>query len=419
MQTSSPDPVIPWLILGGGLHGVHMAVMLMEGLGVSASDLLIVDPEKKLLSQWKRRTGRTGMKHLRSPSVHHLDERPWSLRDFGRKETNFSHPRFIPPYNRPSLDLFNAHCDDLVEKYGLEARHLVAKALRINIETDRIRLETSVGENIDSERIVLALGMEMPLLYPAWLLEDRMGVSHVFQKEPFNVSSFQNSDSIVVGGGISAVQTALRLASDSRPVRLISRKGIRIHQFDSDPGWIGPKYMEGFEKTRCYSNRRKIIREARHRGSIPSDVHRDLIWAERQGRIQIIEKDVIAAQQDAGEWVLQLADGEVVCGDEIILATGFVDKRPGGNLIDELISRYDLPCAPCGFPVVDQALRWHSRIHVMGPLAELELGPVSRNIVGARRAVERIIEGQQEGLKIDESRSADGSVTSEPIFSLV
>ena len=60
-------------------------------------------------------------------------------------------------------------------------------------------------------------------------------------------------------------------------------------------------------------------------------------------------------------------------------------------LIDQLIESAQLACADCGYPIVDAALRWHSRVFVSGALAELELGPSSRNIAGARRAAERII----------------------------
>ena len=50
-----------------------------------------------------------------------------------------------------------------------------------------------------------------------------------------------------------------------------------------------------------------------------------------------------------------------------------------------------LPCARCGYPIVDPSLRWHPGVYVSGPLAELELGPVARNIAGARRAGDRIV----------------------------
>jgi len=55
-----------------------------------------------------------------------------------------------------------------------------------------------------------------------------------------------------------------------------------------------------------------------------------------------------------------------------------------------MIGELGLPCAPCGFPRVDGRLHWRHGIHVTGPLAELVVGPVSRNIIGARLASERL-----------------------------
>ena len=75
----------------------------------------------------------------------------------------------------------------------------------------------------------------------------------------------------------------------------------------------------------------------------------------------------------------------------MLLATGFEQGSPGGALLDKLIETHALPCTDCGFPVTDAHLRWHPRVFVSGPLAELEISPVSRNIVGARRAAERIV----------------------------
>lgn len=80
-----------------------------------------------------------------------------------------------------------------------------------------------------------------------------------------------------------------------------------------------------------------------------------------------------------------------VSADRILLATGFETKRPGGLLVDRLIEDAALPCAACGYPLVDEHLRWHPRVLTTGPLAELELGPAARNIAGARRAADRIL----------------------------
>ena len=83
-------------------------------------------------------------------------------------------------------------------------------------------------------------------------------------------------------------------------------------------------------------------------------------------------------------------EGDALEVDRVLLATGYSRERPGGALVDDLVASAGLRCAPCGYPMVDRALRWHRRIHVSGPLAELELGPVARNIAGARRAGDRI-----------------------------
>ena len=82
--------------------------------------------------------------------------------------------------------------------------------------------------------------------------------------------------------------------------------------------------------------------------------------------------------------------GRSIVVDRVLLATGFPSRRPGEGWLDEAIEAHGLPCAECGYPIVDRGLRWHPRVLVTGALAELEIGPVSRNLSGAMRAGERI-----------------------------
>ncbi len=88
---------------------------------------------------------------------------------------------------------------------------------------------------------------------------------------------------------------------------------------------------------------------------------------------------------DDGEMPLALLNSDLV-----VLATGFDRSRPGGEWLDRAIGQFALPCHECGYPIVDANLRWHPGLHVTGPLAELELGPVARNIIGARHAASRL-----------------------------
>ena len=135
-----------------------------------------------------------------------------------------------------------------------------------------------------------------------------------------------------------------------------------------------------------------MILKARHRGSVPPDVRRAFRKAVDQGQItrHLTEIEEVLAGCDGLR--LRLSSSESVEVERVLLATGFAQGRPGGAMIDELVASAGLPCARCGYPVIDSALRWHPRIHVSGPLAELELGPAARNIAGARRAAERLIE---------------------------
>ena len=66
-----------------------------------------------------------------------------------------------------------------------------------------------------------------------------------------------------------------------------------------------------------------------------------------------------------------------------------MNRGAGGAMLDEFIHDHGLPAAPCGYPIVDRCLRWHPRLFVTGALAELEIGPVARNIIGARLAGDR------------------------------
>jgi hypothetical protein len=82
-----------------------------------------------------------------------------------------------------------------------------------------------------------------------------------------------------------------------------------------------------------------------------------------------------------------------VAAERVVLATGFRPERPGGRLVDRLIRDFDLPCNPCGYPIVGEDLLWGENIYVTGPLAELQVGPCARNIVGARNAGRMLLAG--------------------------
>jgi hypothetical protein len=94
---------------------------------------------------------------------------------------------------------------------------------------------------------------------------------------------------------------------------------------------------------------------------------------------------------------MKLDSGVVLESDFVSLATGFMHCPPGGEFVRRTIEDLELPCAPCGFPKIDEYLRWADGLFVTGPLAELVVGPASRNIIGARFAAERILKTVHHG----------------------
>jgi pyruvate/2-oxoglutarate dehydrogenase complex dihydrolipoamide dehydrogenase (E3) component len=167
---------------------------------------------------------------------------------------------------------------------------------------------------------------------------------------------------------------------------------LRKHDLDSDPGWIGPKYQAGFQQITDYGQRRTTIQQARHRGSVPPNVAVQVRRAVKAEQLRLVQAEVAAAHQD-GQWQIRLllaAGADTLTSDRVILATGFEPQRPGGAWLGTTVTDLGLPVAPCGYPIVNQALCWADGLYVLGPLAELEIGPVARNITGARQAAERI-----------------------------
>ena len=279
----------------------------------------------------------------------------------------------------------------MIELYGLSDLHVRERVTACEVDRGGVLARSSSGEELYARHAVLAIGASEQPNWPWWAPREHPRVRHVFEPGFDGWPSEQEERVAVIGGGITAGQVALRLAREGHEAHLISRHSLRQHQFDSDAGWLGPRYMTGFERQEDLGRRRAMIQEARHRGSVPPDLRRALRRAFREEQVTWREAEVQEVIPDRGGALVRMVTGELLEVDRVLLATGFSSARPGGAMVDQLIESASLPCAQCGYPIVDTALRWHPRIHVSGPLAELELGPASRTIAGARRAAERLV----------------------------
>ncbi|GBC63667.1 hypothetical protein DENIS_4665 [Desulfonema ishimotonii] len=374
-----------WLIIGGGIHGTYLSNLLTGEAGVSPDDIRVLDPHGTPLAVWNRHTGNCGMTWLRSPGTHNIDLHILSVRRFAASDAGSPFAEFIPPYFRPSLKLFRKHCEHVIRKRGLAPLRIQGRALAVRRSGSALSVETETG-TLKARRVILCPGMGDRLCYPAWAAKLRAAgrpVRHVFEPAFRRDALPEGTDTVVVGGGITAVQLALALCREQKGrTSLLSRHPLRENNLDFDPCWIGPKCLTGFHRT-AYPARRKIVDAARNRGTVTQETMSAFRQVLRGGQVGF-EQTAVRDANGAGERIRLRTDAGDRYADRVILATGFDRCRPGGPLTDQMIREFGLRTATCGFPVTDPFFRWHENIFVTGALAELQGGPCSRNIVGVR-----------------------------------
>jgi len=388
--------MLDWLIVGGGVHGTAISHVLTQRGGVPRDRIRVLDPYEQPLARWTACAVNTGMDFLRSPLAHQLHFDPFSLRFFAQIQKDKPLARFIPQYSRPAFDFFQAHSTWLIEHYHLDALRITGRAEKLTQIRDGWRVETATG-GLEARHVVLAMGATEQPYWPAWaaaLREAGGRIHHIFDMGFVRENLTSWSNATIIGGGITAAQTAL-VMTDQHPgtVNLLMRHPVRIAHFDSDPCWVTSICLKKFHQDQDYDRRRALIRQVRNRGSMPPEVAARLGNAVQSGFL-VQQIDEVESGQVDENGIIQLGlanSGAALKTDLVILATGFNSVRPGGDWIDNAVTDYGLPLASCGYPIIDPSLCWSPGLYVSGPLAELEIGPVSRNIIGARLSGERLL----------------------------
>jgi cation diffusion facilitator CzcD-associated flavoprotein CzcO len=380
-------------IIGAGAHALTLVTHLLQKRQDMRSRVLVFDPSGKWMSQWFHQFAALKIPHLRSPAVHHPDPNPHALRSFAKSRTC----ELYPPYDLPGTQLFQDFCVDVINRWDLDK--IVVKAKVNHIEplsqlwSSRFRLWLNDQRSVLARRVVLAIGGGVPHL-PDWVSQistpypqERLCHSHQVDLRQLQLAGEQV---LIVGGGLTSGHLAMGAIANGAKVLLMARRNFQQKLFDAEPGWLGPKYLKGFWAQSDWQNRWEMIQQARNGGSLTPAMMTQLRRAQRDGITLQEQCQIVAAVWQGNYWQIHCDDGTRQC-DRIWLATGTKLDVTANPMLAEILDAYSTPIVN-GLPVVNSHLGWQGcELFIMGGLAALQVGPVARNLIGARMASERIV----------------------------
>ncbi|MFN2310824.1 MAG: FAD-dependent oxidoreductase [Spirochaetia bacterium] len=409
--------MIKHLIIGGGVGGVLTAVYLQKKLGVPSRNLRILDPHPTLLARWYANIQACGMKYLRSSSSHVLDTDFRSLRRFAAHSKRFDETDFTPPYRRPSVRLFQAHTESIMQQNTSAELHIGGSAQSMSRSSKgTLIVETDAGM-LEAENLILSPGAGDQPFRPAWA-DSAPEIQHIYdpgfsvELECTTRRGTRTPHVVIVGGGIGAAQHACLLVRGyGAKVTIIARHEPTMSVFDFNPCYVGPSCLPAFLSTNDYGRRRTILKQERYPGTLPPDVYAEIQALRKSGSISWVRGEVSRVEQNhrredqgcSAQNALQTTayitpsqadrkaqpEMQVVC-DELRLATGFTTNWTGNQFMRHITLEHNAPCEVSGVPIPDTTLEWVSKVFLVGRAAELEVGPPAGNIIGMHNAAKRI-----------------------------
>lgn len=374
-------------ILGAGPHGLAAALHLLRADPTLAERLVVLDPAGAWLAVWRDHFARLEIEHLRSPIVHHPAPEVTALAlhvaRHGLAGTGL-------PYEQPTAEAFESFCDELVDLAGL-APPLALRPRRIRAVGKRLLIEAG-DQILDAAQLVVATNPHRRQV-PGWV-EPLLGrfrhVQHSDDVDLRDLDALTGERVSIVGGGLTAAHLACGAARRGAEVHLLARRELTCRNFDTDPGWLGPRYLRGYDDLADPRRKLAVAQAARGGGSIPPWMHDQLVELASDRRVTLHEAAEVAVASDDGmeRACLRLDDGTDLEVDRLWLATGTAPDLTGLRCAHDLVADMGLVD---GLPATDDDLRAGSHpVYVMGRLATLTLGPAAGNLWGAQRAARRI-----------------------------
>lgn len=366
------------LIIGAGVHGITLAVSYLEQ-GGALEDLLIIDAHHQPLLNWKSQTAHIEMSHLRSTRVHHISSNPHALKQFAAVNDYGSH-HFKDTFGRPSLALFNDHCDQVIADLDIQSRFLGNQPVMSMKRSDNIYEVKTSTRRITAETVIVSTGQSSSMHLPDFA--ELPTCRHVFSAD----DQSEQTHVTVVGGGITALHYTLSRHRKGHDVTLVTKRPLEVSQFDADRSYMGPKGLRAFHQLDDnWIEKREFVKQERKPGTSPNDLVLKVKRLVQLGHVRHV----------IGETILDgdrlFVDGIPLSSEEVVCCTGIRPLHPKETFLRPLMEQLDLPLTPCGTPVLDASLAWTDNLYMTGAYADLIVGPFARAIYGGQEGARRII----------------------------
>lgn len=393
---------IPITIIGGGIHGVSIALRLLREVPTAARHLAILDRHPKPLTQWQRKTERQGMTFLRSPAVHHITPDALGIVEYAERH-NRTH-ELAPPYAQPSTQLFWDFCNAALAELTEHRVYYQFEVAKLRWDNGAakfpFRLISTDNEGFRSRCVILAIGTDdCAYIPPEFMRWQGLYPDRILHASQFSVSGkFGTSPAriVVVGGGLTAGTLAKSLSERGHDVALVARKPLKTEQFDFPPVWLGPKALAEFADETDFQRRYEIIQQNRGEGSITPDIMEALMDAPN---IKLYPEtyihNIVETEECPSAQGLQIETTRDTITDvsHVILATGYQFNLHRYRFLKELVTQHQVSLVQ-GLPRLDNDLQLHPvrNLFGSGTIAQLQIGPAAGNIAGANLAYERLRE---------------------------
>ena len=387
-----------WIVIGGGPQGMILTGALVKSGQWSLNDIAVVDPNPMPLSLWHRRAANCYMRNLRSDVRYHLDcslAAPYTLLEWAEEQhyPDIAEQSFVLDQSSGHVvarnALFHAHCQWFLNGLGLPViwQQGLVESLVEAPHGQGWQVRLSNGQVLHTRRVVIATGPGQPN-YPEWAT----GLSTAYHLLELDkpAPDWQNMSHVtVVGGGLSSANFLLKLGQTfAARLTLLIRHPLKPSVLEIPPEITQLPFQYHFKRS-DYGARRTLISQSRMGGTVPPLV---LAYLMRLPQLEVVEDTVTAAHVTGdGSTELALESGKTLSTEGLVLGTGFARTSWAKQMVTQLAEQHGVPLSACGFAMPAPNLEWLPGLYLMGETAELELGPVCRNLAGAGRAAARIM----------------------------